>query len=98
MQERRPQLLEYNGEMMLRLPDYFEKMEDNGEKAKVQAQVEKSILFWYYHRIVREQFPALQELFDLPLARIQRETVLFASDIWEGETVPLRECLYQLQK
>jgi len=97
MQERRPQLLEYDGEMMLRLPEYFETMKDKAEKAKVQAQVEKSILLWYYHRVVRERFPALQELFDLPLARIRRETVLFASDVWEGETVPLRECLYQLQ-
>ncbi|KAI7087692.1 hypothetical protein KC356_g3914 [Hortaea werneckii] len=97
MQERRPQLLEDDGEMVLRLPDYFETMEDKAEKAKVQAQVEKSILSWYYHRVVRERFPALQDLFDLPLPRIRRETVLFASDIWEGETLPLRACLYQLQ-
>ncbi|RMY81047.1 hypothetical protein D0861_08431 [Hortaea werneckii] len=97
MQERRPQLLEDDGEMVLRLPDYFETMEDKAEKAKVQAQVEKSILSWYYHRVVRERFPALQDLFDLPLTRIRRETVLFASDIWEGETLPLRACLYQLQ-
>ncbi|GAB1743234.1 hypothetical protein NU219Hw_g9086t1 [Hortaea werneckii] len=92
MQERRPQLLEYDGEMMLRLPDYFEAMEDIAEKAKVQAQVEKSILSWYYHRVIRERCPVLQELFGLPLARLRRETVLLASDIWEGETVPLREC------
>ncbi|KAI7542419.1 hypothetical protein KC331_g7991 [Hortaea werneckii] len=97
MQERRPQLLEYDGKMMLRLPDYFEAIEDKAEKAKVQAQVEKSILSWYYHRVVREQCPVLQDLFDLPLARLRRETALFASDIWEGETVPLRECLYRLQ-
>ncbi|RMY96794.1 hypothetical protein D0864_05048 [Hortaea werneckii] len=98
MQERRPQLLEYDGEMMLRLPDYFETIENKAEKVKVQAQVERSILSWYYHRVVRERLPALQELFDLPLARMRRETVLFASDIWEGENVPLRECLYQLQR
>ncbi|RMZ15130.1 hypothetical protein D0860_01771 [Hortaea werneckii] len=98
MQERRPRLLEYNGKMMLRLPDYFETMKDQAEKAELQAQVEKSILSWYYHRVVRERLPALQELFDLPLARMRRETVLFASDIWRGETIPLRECLYQLQR
>lgn len=98
MQERRPQLLEYDGETILRLPDYFETIENKAEKAKVQTQVEKSILSWYYHRVVRGRLPALQELFDLPLARIRRESVLFAPDIWEGETIPLRECLYQLQR
>ncbi|KAI7710514.1 hypothetical protein KC353_g9655 [Hortaea werneckii] len=99
MQERRSQLFEYDGEMMmLRLPEYFETVEDEAEKAKLQSQVEKSILSWYYHGVVREQNPVLQEIFDLPLARIRRETVLFASDIWEGETLPLRECLYRLQR
>ncbi|RMX77729.1 hypothetical protein D0869_09650 [Hortaea werneckii] len=98
MQERRPQLFEYDGEMMLRLPNDFETMEDQAEKAKLQSQVEKSILSWYYHGVVREQNPVLQELFDLPLARTRRETMLFASDIWEGETLPLRECLHRLQR
>ncbi|KAI7251765.1 Uracil-regulated protein, partial [Hortaea werneckii] len=98
MQERRPQLLEYDGEIMLRLPGHFEMIENKAEKAKVQTQVERSILSWYYHRVVRERLPALQELFDLPLARVRRETVLLASDIWECETIPLRECLYQLQR
>lgn len=98
MQERLPQLLEYDGEMMLRLPEYFEPMEDQAEKAKLQSQVEKSILSWYYHGVVREQMSVLQKIFDLPLARIRRETVLFPSDIWEGETLPLRECLYRLQR
>ncbi|KAI7154284.1 Uracil-regulated protein [Hortaea werneckii] len=87
MQERRPQLLEYDGEIILRLPEYFETMEDQAEKTKVQSQVEKSILSRYYHGVVREQNPALQELFDLPLARTRRETVLFASDIWEGNGI-----------
>ncbi|KAI6789954.1 hypothetical protein KC361_g8216 [Hortaea werneckii] len=51
MQERRPQLLEDDGEMVLRLPDYFETMEDKVEKAKVQAQVEKSILSWQWDKL-----------------------------------------------
>ncbi|KAI7236741.1 hypothetical protein KC330_g3579 [Hortaea werneckii] len=98
MQERRPQLFEYDGEMILRLPNDFETIEDQAEKAELQSQVEKSILSWYYHGVVREQNPVLQALFDLPLARTRRETVFLASDIWEGETLPLRECLYRLQR
>lgn len=98
MQERRPQLIEYHGEMILRLPDYYETMEDKVEKAKLTDRVEKSILLWYYGQEMQEKNPTLQNLFDLPLARKRRETVLFASELWEGETIPLRECLYQLQR
>ncbi|KAI6858144.1 hypothetical protein KC323_g7118 [Hortaea werneckii] len=51
MQERRPQLLEYDGETILRLPDYFETIENKAEKAKVQTQVEKSILSWQWNKL-----------------------------------------------
>lgn len=46
MQERRPQLIEYHGEMILRLPDYYESMEDKTAKAKLRDRVEKSIMLW----------------------------------------------------
>nr|POF05967.1 altered inheritance of mitochondria protein 9, mitochondrial [Quercus suber] len=94
LQERRPQLVEYNGEIMLRLPDYYEAMEDREEKAQLTNKVERSILYWYYGRETQRKNPALQQLFDLPLARIRREVVLFASEVWDGETIPLRECLH----
>ncbi|KAI6894115.1 hypothetical protein KC318_g12156 [Hortaea werneckii] len=51
MQERRPQLLDYDGEMRLHLPEYFETMKDQAEKAKVQSQVEKSILSWQWNKL-----------------------------------------------
>lgn len=98
MQERRPQLVEYQGERILRLPDYYESMEDKDEKAKLTDKVEKSILLWYYEEEVREKNPTLQKLFGLPLARKRRETVLSASKLWEGDTIPLRECLYQFER
>jgi hypothetical protein len=98
MQERRPQLIEYYGEIILRLPDYYEEIEDKEEKANLTDQVERSLLHWYYGRQTQKQNPTLQKLFDLPLARIRREVVLFASEIWDGQTVPLRECLYKIQQ
>jgi hypothetical protein len=98
MQERRPQLFEYHGEIILRLPDYYEAMEDKEEKVKLANKVERSIIYWYYGRETGEKNPALQELFDLPLARKRRELVLFASEVWHGETIPLRECLYHVQR
>lgn len=98
MQERRPQLIEYHGEIMLRLPDYFEGIEQKEEKAKLTEKVERSILYWYYSRETQKKNPTLQELFNLPLARTRREMVLFASEVWDGETIPLRECLYQAHR
>ncbi|KAK5114552.1 hypothetical protein LTR62_002487 [Meristemomyces frigidus] len=98
MQERRPQLIEYYGDIMLRLPDYYEAMEDKDEKAKLTEKVERSILYWYYSRETQAKNPQLQALFDLPLARTRREMVLFASEVWSGETIPLRECLYRVQR
>lgn len=98
MQERRPQLIEYYGEMILRLPDYYEGMEDMEEKAKLTDKVERSILYWCYTHETQTHNPTLQRLFDLPLARTRRELVLFTSDIWDGETIPLRESLYKLQQ
>lgn len=96
MQERRPQLIEYCGETILRLPDHYEAMEVKEEKAKLTDKVERSILHWYYGRETQRKNTTLQELFDLPLARTRRETVLFASEVWDGETIPLRECPYHL--
>lgn len=84
--------------MILRLSDYYETMEDEDEKTKLADRVGKSILFWYYGRETQRKNPTLKNLFELPLARKRRETVLFASELWEGETIPLRECLYQLQR
>lgn len=81
MQERRPQLIEYHGEIMLRLLDYYEAMEDKEAKVKLTDKVERSIIYWYYGQETQVKNPALQELFDLPLARKRRETVLFASDV-----------------
>jgi hypothetical protein len=83
---------------MLQLPDYYEAMEKGEEKAKLTDKVERSLLYWYYSRETKAKNPTLQELFDLPLARTRRETVLFASEVCDGETIPLRECLYQVQR
>ncbi|KAH9832778.1 altered inheritance of mitochondria protein 9, mitochondrial-like [Teratosphaeria destructans] len=82
----------------MRLPDYYETMEDEEEKAKVTEQVEKSILLWYYGREIRKKSPPLDKIFNLPLGRKRREIVDLASEVWDGEVVPLRECLYQLQR
>lgn len=98
MGERRPQLIEYHGDIILRLPDSYEAMEDKDEKAKLADKVERSILYWYYSRETREKNSTLQKLYDLPLARKRRELVLFASEVWDGETIPLRECLYHIQR
>lgn len=91
-------MIQYHGEMMLQLPDYYETVEDKEEKAKLTKKVEASILYWYYGRETKGKNPTLQNLFDLPLARTRLETVLYASEVWVGEITPLRECLYRIQR
>lgn len=98
MQERRPPLIDYREKIILRLPENYEAMKNKQEKAKLAQKVEKSILCWVYGRRTQKENPNLQELFDLPLARTRWEAVLYASDIWNGETTPLREYLYTLQR
>ena len=98
LQEKRPQLVDYGGELILRLPDHYEAMEDKQEKAGLADKVERSILLFYYTRNTRARNPSLQELFELPLVKERAQTVSFANDVWDGDNIPLRECLYTLQR
>ena len=41
---RRPRLVDYNGKMLLRLPDNYEDMADLDEKARTTDGVKRSIL------------------------------------------------------
>jgi hypothetical protein len=98
MQAHRPRLTVYDGELMLRLPDYYEAMKEGDEKDKLADKVERSILSWYYGRGTRAKNPAVQAILNLPLSRTRREVALFASEACDGDTIPLRECLCQIER
>ncbi|KAL9097474.1 MAG: hypothetical protein Q9165_000370 [Trypethelium subeluteriae] len=48
LQARHPRLIDYNGEVILKLPEDCATMEDEDEKRRVRSQVEKSIVLWTY--------------------------------------------------
>ncbi|KAK4556595.1 Phosphotransferase enzyme [Recurvomyces mirabilis] len=98
MQEKRPQLVAYQGEVQLQLPTSYETIEDKDEKARVRNQVEKSILKRVYEQETEKHNTVLHSLYQVPHIRTRAETVTFASQIWEGDTIPLRECLIRLER
>lgn len=44
LQARHPKLVDYNGEVLLKLPSNYESIEDEEEKSRVKTQVERSII------------------------------------------------------
>ena len=98
LQARRPQLVNHHGEMILRLPDEYETMEDPNEKAKVADQVERSILLYCYNLETKGQHEDLDALLDLSQVIQAKHTVTFASDLSDGEVTPLWGCLEKLTR
>ena len=98
LQARHPRLVDYNGEILLRLPDSYETIADKDEKAKIGAQVEKSILIWAYEDDTREVNPILHEIFHVRQGRTRRDTVNMASNTWDDEIIPFRQCLINIER
>lgn len=96
MQERRPHWINYYGELVLRLPYSYETMEDEDEKACLRDKVERSLIYWNYNERTKKRNPVLSGIFDLPMASTRRETVVFASHLWDKDVMLLRECLTRL--
>lgn len=96
LQARRPRLVDYDGEMVLKLPDNCEDMMDPDEKARITDRVEKSILLWCYDNETKTEIPGLHKLYHLPLIEKRKQTVTFASELSDGDITPLKGCLIGL--
>ena len=48
LQARCPRLVDYKGEIMLKLPETYRALDDGDEKTRIRTQVEKSIIIWSY--------------------------------------------------
>ncbi|ETI26769.1 hypothetical protein G647_10214 [Cladophialophora carrionii CBS 160.54] len=96
LQARHPHLIRYNGEVMLKLPPKYEGLADEAEKARIRAQVEKSLALWVYESETRKSNPILHELFHMPQWHLRRDAVNFAANTWERDIVPFRECLIRI--
>lgn len=81
---------------MLKLPQHYDTLVDKEEKARIRTQVEKSLVLWVYESETKTSNPALHELFHLPQWRTRRHAVEFASNTWEGDIIPFRQCLIRI--
>ncbi|CAD6448374.1 ea77e627-0550-48d3-b66d-8400f355dfdf [Sclerotinia trifoliorum] len=93
-----PKLVDYNGEVLLKLPEDYESLEEGDEKASMRKQVEKSVILHTYETETDKNNPLLSEILRMHHARTRRETLQFASKTWDGDIVPLRQCLIRIER
>jgi hypothetical protein len=93
LQARHPRLVDYNGEVMLKIPEHHDAIEDEDERARIRAQVEKSILLWAYESDTKSTNTILHEILHILQGRTRRDTVEFATNTWDGDIIPFGQCL-----
>ncbi|ELR06647.1 hypothetical protein GMDG_00264 [Pseudogymnoascus destructans 20631-21] len=97
LQYRYPKLVNYTGEVMLRLPENYKDMEKS-EKDRVSDQVERSLVQFLYETETKKQNPLLVKVNDTPQGTTRRRTIEFAEDTWDGDILPFRQCLIRLER
>ena len=97
LQYRYPKLVNYTGEVMLRLPEDYKDMEKS-EKDRVKDQVERSLVQFLYETETKKQNPLLVKVNDTPQGTARRRTIEFAEDTWDGDILPFRQCLIRLER
>jgi hypothetical protein len=109
LQARPPELLEYQGDAMLeykdkvivKRPQNFEDLTDD-EKAQVEQQISKSMLFQLYLMETMTRNPRLAEVFHLDYGKIRCIPVKFAGNTWDGDIfrriLPFRESLVNVER
>ncbi|TAQ88441.1 hypothetical protein B7494_g3235 [Chlorociboria aeruginascens] len=92
-----PKLVNYTGDVMLRLPENYKEMEKN-EKERVTNQVERSLVQYLYETETKKQNPLLVEVNNIPHGMTRRQAIEFAQDTWDGDILPFRQCLIRLER
>ncbi|TVY26231.1 Altered inheritance of mitochondria protein, mitochondrial [Lachnellula hyalina] len=98
LQFRHPKLVDYDGEVLLKLPENYESLEEGEAKARTRKQVEKSIVLYTYETETDKNNPLLSEILRLHHGRTRRETVQFAANTWDGDIIPFRQCLIRIER
>jgi hypothetical protein len=83
---------------MLRLPENFNALDNEDEKARIREQVEKSIVLWVYETETRKSNPVLHDIFHIYQGRTRRDTVEFSANTWDGDIIPFRQCLIRIAR
>ena len=97
LQARIPQLIDYNGEMLLRLPTNYKELPED-EKERVADQVSRSLQLFVYEERRAQQNPLLQTAMKHPHAKMLSRLISFADNSWDDDILPLRECLIQIER
>jgi len=99
IQARRPALIDYEGEVMLKLPPQFKDMEDGDEKDLIRSKVERSILRFCYDDETQQSNAVLATVFQsIPHRQTICEAITFAANTWDSDIIMLRECLIRLER
>ena len=109
LQAQPPELLDYQGNAMLeyqdkvivKRPQNFEDLADD-EKAQIEQQISKSMLFQLYLMETRKRNPRLEDVFHLGYGKIRRFPVRFAGNTWDSDIfrdiLPFREALINVER
>lgn len=90
-------LVDYDGEMILKPPANYKEL-DPEKKADLKKQMANSILLHLYELGTAKRNPRLNKVLRFELGRIRCYPMMFASDTWEDDIIPLRESLIKLKK
>ncbi len=94
---RAPRLLDFNGKIMLKLPENFKEL-DETEKERLSHQVSMSILTYIYESETAKQNPMLSRVLCLRHGKSLNELIAMAGNTWDDDILPLRECLIRVER
>ncbi|KAL4946815.1 hypothetical protein BDV06DRAFT_208453 [Aspergillus oleicola] len=97
LEGRHPHLLDYNGDLILELPESFKQQDENMQTA-IKDKVTKSVLLYLYEKYTAERNPLLCRVFRYSNGKTLTDSIRFVGNTWEGDILPLRESLIRVQK
>lgn len=97
LEGRHPHFLDYNGDLILELPEDFKQLDENTQSA-VKGKVTNSILLYLYEKYTAERNPILSRVFQYPNGKTLTDPIRFVGNTWDGDILPLRESLIRIQK
>jgi hypothetical protein len=97
LRARAPRLLDYDGEIILKLPPTYEEMPED-ERRLVEYQVQQSIQIYIYEHKTADRNPLLDRVLRYPQGKMLSNVVDFASNSWNGDILPLRDCLIRIER
>ncbi|TVY94253.1 Altered inheritance of mitochondria protein, mitochondrial [Lachnellula willkommii] len=97
IQARHPKLINYNGEIMLKLPENYKHLKEE-EKIPIKEQVASSIILYLYENFTAKENPRLSRVFRTEHGRTRGEVISFCGNTWDDDILPFRESLVRMER